>query len=168
VGAVDLVYTNEEFPRISDMAAGYTKRWALLNKHTSIEDCYGTLRARGLRIIATGPAPGQVPYTEIDWTKPTALVIGHERHGCSEYALEHADQIVIIPMIGFAQSLNVSVATAVLLAEIARQRRAAGMFEGSWSSWHDETIDQWAARDEMGLPWKPIWPPEVPSPEGDD
>jgi len=161
VGAIDLVYTHEAFPRISDMAAGYTKRWSLMNKHPSIEGCYAAARERGLRIVATGPAPGAVSYLDVDWTLPTALVIGHERDGCSEYALNEADEIVIIPMLGFAQSLNVSVATAVLLAEIARQRRAAGQYDATWSGWHDETIRQWTLRDEQGLPWKPIWPPDV-------
>ncbi len=169
VGAVDLVYTHERFPRISDLAAGYTKRWSLMNRHTSIEDCYASLRARGLRIVATGPARGAVSYLEVDWTQPTALVIGHERDGCSEYALDQADQTVVIPMRGFAQSLNVSVATAVLLAEIARQRAAAGALpEDAWTPWHEQTLQQWRRRDEEGVAWQPIWPPDVRSPEGDD
>lgn len=168
VGAIDLVYSDEQFPRISDMAAGYTKRWSLMNKHTRIEDCYAGLRARGLRIVATGPAAGSRSYLDVDWTQPSALVIGHERDGCSEYALEQADEVVIIPMGGFAQSLNVSVATAVILAEIARQRHAAGIDPTPWSLWHDQTMDQWTLRDEQGVAWKPIWPPDVQPSEGDE
>ncbi|MCP4873044.1 MAG: GNAT family N-acetyltransferase [Proteobacteria bacterium] len=169
VGAIDLVYNEgEPFPRISDMAAGYTKRWSLMNKHRSIEACYAAARARGLQIVATGPAAGCKSYLEVDWTRPSALVIGHERDGCSEYALEHADVVVIIPMAGFAQSLNVSVATAVILAEIVRQRTDRRASEPDWTPWHDATLNQWVARDEQGAEWKPIWPPDVQPSEGDE
>lgn len=61
-------------------------------------------------------------YTEIDWTKPTALILGPESTGLTPEELELADQRVSIPMKGMAESLNVAVAAGVLLFESARKR----------------------------------------------
>jgi len=63
-----------------------------------------------------------MPYTEIDWTKPTALLLGPESTGFTSEELAEADQTVSIPMKGAAESLNVSVAAGILLFEAARQR----------------------------------------------
>lgn len=63
-----------------------------------------------------------VPYTAVDWTKPTALIIGGEAHGASASARHAADERVRIPMPGGGDSLNVAMATAILLFEAVRQR----------------------------------------------
>jgi RNA methyltransferase, TrmH family len=62
-------------------------------------------------------------YTGINWTGPTALVLGPESTGLTQEELERADQRVSIPMKGDAESLNVSVAAGILLFEAARQRK---------------------------------------------
>ena len=62
-------------------------------------------------------------YTEIDWTGPSALILGPESTGLTPEELELADHRVSIPMKGMAESLNVAVAAGVLLFESARQRR---------------------------------------------
>jgi tRNA G18 (ribose-2'-O)-methylase SpoU len=62
-------------------------------------------------------------YTEIDWTKPTALLLGPESTGFTPEELGEADRMVSIPMKGAAESLNVSVAAGILLFEAARQRK---------------------------------------------
>jgi TrmH family RNA methyltransferase len=61
-------------------------------------------------------------YTEIDWTSPSALILGPESTGLTPEELELADHRVSIPMKGMAESLNVAVAAGVLLFESARQR----------------------------------------------
>jgi RNA methyltransferase, TrmH family len=61
-------------------------------------------------------------YTEIDWTGPSALILGPESTGLTPEELELADHRVSIPMKGMAESLNVAVAAGVLLFESARQR----------------------------------------------
>jgi TrmH family RNA methyltransferase len=61
-------------------------------------------------------------YTEIDWTGPSALILGPESTGLTAEELEFADHRVSIPMKGMAESLNVAVAAGVLLFEAARQR----------------------------------------------
>ena len=64
----------------------------------------------------------QMFYTEIDWTRPSALLLGPESTGFTLEELEQAGQSISIPMKGAAESLNVSVAAGILLFEAARQR----------------------------------------------
>jgi len=79
------------------------------------------LVGRGVRILAADPA-GKVPYTAVDMTGPTAIVVGSEHDGLSEAFGRAADEVIFIPMAGRADSLNVAATATVLLFEAARQR----------------------------------------------
>ena len=79
---------------------------------------------RGKKIeTVCADAESSVAFTEIDWTRSRALIVGPESTGLSVGELEAADVSVQIPMLGSVESLNVSVATGILLFEAARQRR---------------------------------------------
>jgi len=65
---------------------------------------------------------GAENYTEIDWQRPTALIMGSESHGLSTDEISAADRTVSIPMKGSTESLNVAVAAGILLYEASRQR----------------------------------------------
>ena len=77
--------------------------------------------------ITVGDATGD--FRQLDYTQPTALVLGTELFGVSDTALSFVDRQISIPMMGVSQSLNVSVACAVVLYEAQRQRQAAGMYD---------------------------------------
>ena len=79
------------------------------------------LRLKGLQIFATS-AKAVKSVWEINFCGATALVMGSEAHGLDPYWLEVAHERITIPMLGEADSLNLSVATGCLLAEINRQR----------------------------------------------
>lgn len=79
-------------------------------------------RQRGIATICAD-VDATTFYTDIDWTGPSALILGPESTGLTAEELELADQRVSIPMKGIAESLNVAVAAGVLLFEAARQRR---------------------------------------------
>jgi len=81
----------------------------------------GWLRQRGIRALATTPA-ATVPYTAVDMNGPVALILGSEAHGLSPEWLAAADEHLVIPMFGRVDSLNLSVAAALLLYEAVRQR----------------------------------------------
>jgi len=83
------------------------------------------LKALGVWAIGLDAA-GQEPYDEVDFTLPTALVVGAEGTGLRRLVREHCDRVVAIPMAGAVSSLNVSVAAGVALFEAARQRRRGG------------------------------------------
>lgn len=80
------------------------------------------LRQHGIRALATTPV-ATTPYTAVDMNGPVALIMGSEAHGLSPAWLAAADEHLVIPMFGRVDSLNLSVATALLLYEAVRQRR---------------------------------------------
>jgi len=83
------------------------------------------LKRQGVWVVgAVGGAT--LTYTDVDWTRPTVLVVGGEEKGLRELTRKTCDELVAIPMGGQVASLNVAVATGVLLFEGVRQRRAAG------------------------------------------
>lgn len=77
------------------------------------------------RPIWLADAHGDASYTEVDWTRPSALIVGGEADGASEEAKTLATGRVFIPMQRGIESLNAAVATAVILFEAQRQRRLA-------------------------------------------
>jgi len=89
---------------------------------TSSEEAFAFLKRSGIQIIATSPAASH-EFTEADLKGPTAIVMGTEQLGLSEYWLSAADLKVSIPMKGTADSLNVATATTLMLYEVLRQRK---------------------------------------------
>ena len=115
--------------RLSQMAAGGIRKWMTVHKHASIDEALGSLKQQGHRIIAASLDDNSRDYRDVDYTQPTAILVGEELEGISEHAIELADESITIPIVGMVQSLNVSVATALLLYEAYRQRDQAGMYE---------------------------------------
>lgn len=108
-----------------------TKKWVGVHPHVDIGSAVSHLRDRGFHLVAAHPAADAVDFRDYDFTRPTAVVMGAELHGVSDEALAAAGTHVVIPMLGMVHSLNVSVATALLLYEAMRQREAAGMYAES-------------------------------------
>ena len=130
VGGLDIhAITELSSIRLSQMAAGGIRRWISVKKHTSTEQGLSSLKASGYQVIATTLSPDSLDYREVDYTRPTAILVGEELEGISEEAVQLADNKIIIPIVGMVQSLNVSVASALVLYEAYRQRDAAGMYD---------------------------------------
>ncbi|MCP9807938.1 tRNA (guanosine(18)-2'-O)-methyltransferase TrmH [Cyanobium sp. HWJ4-Hawea] len=103
-----------------------SEKWVPLHRHPSTAEALRQLKAQGLRLYGTHLSVDAIDYRDCDFTGPTAFLLGAEKWGLSEEAIELVDQPIVIPMLGMVQSLNVSVATATLLFEALRQRQAAG------------------------------------------
>ncbi len=86
-------------------------------------ETYDFLKARGIRILAATPSATQA-YTAEDMRGPVAITVGTEDEGLTDFWLERADARVLIPMVGKVNSLNVSIATALIVYEAMRQRQA--------------------------------------------
>lgn len=80
------------------------------------------LKEQGIAILAATPA-ATYEFTQVDLTCPLAIAVGTEQLGLSERWMKQADLQVCIPMNGVADSLNVAMATTLLLYEVLRQRR---------------------------------------------
>ncbi len=128
---VQLVYTDTEFPDIGKKSSASAKKWIELHRFKSIEKCYDKLRQEGFRILATRLQSNALSLYKVDLTQKVAIVVGNEHEGVSLEATERADGMLLIPMYGMIESLNVSVATAVILFEAVRQRIASNSYEKS-------------------------------------
>ncbi|MDO6685787.1 MULTISPECIES: tRNA (guanosine(18)-2'-O)-methyltransferase TrmH [unclassified Agarivorans] len=107
-----------------------SQNWVNVHNHENIDDAVAQMRNSGMQILATNLSESAVDFREIDYTKPTAILMGQEKYGISDKALSLADQDIIVPMVGMVQSLNVSVASALILYEAQRQRENAKMYQG--------------------------------------
>jgi tRNA (guanosine-2'-O-)-methyltransferase len=105
-----------------------TKKWVRVRLHEEVASAISSLQASGFRVIAAHPSDDAIDYREIDYRQPTAILVGAELDGVSSEGLEFADAHVSVPMHGMVRSLNVSVATSLLLFEAMRQREEAGMY----------------------------------------
>ena len=94
-------------------------------KHSDLLSSIKYLKDYGIRILATSDRAGK-PIYEQDLSLPTAFILGNEETGVSPALLKESSDTVRIPISGSIQSLNVSVASGVLLFELARQRSLAG------------------------------------------
>lgn len=114
--------------RVSGNTASGSQQWVKTIKHNSFDEAYSAFKRQKMQILTTTFSESAVDFREIDYTRPTAIVLGNERDGVSQEAIESADQHIIIPMIGMVQSLNVSVAAALVMFEAQRQRELANMY----------------------------------------
>ncbi len=128
---VQLVYINEEFPKLGKKSSASAKKWVSHRAFTAIQACYETLHKEGFTIYATHLGKNTKSLYELDLTKKVALVFGNEHRGVSDEAAKLADGNFQIPMVGMIQSLNVSVACAVSLYEALRQRQDSGLYKKS-------------------------------------
>ena len=106
-----------------------TRKWIRVRQHPDVAEAFAHLDGAGFRVLAAHPGADARDYREVDFTGPTAIMMGAELYGVSAAGLALAHEHVSIPMLGMVHSLNVSVATALLLYEAMRQRQAAGMYE---------------------------------------
>ncbi len=116
-----IVETFEKFKEANRVTQGADK-WVDVQKYKSTTACIEHLKSQGFQICVTALASDSVPISEVDFSKPTALVLGNEKQGVSAEMLAAADKKIIIPMPGFVQSFNISVAGALSLYHIMSDR----------------------------------------------
>lgn len=129
VGVAHAVVPARSSLGVHHYTSGGSAAWVDVRVHDSVESAAARLRAAGFQIIAAHRSPASVPLTRVDFLGPTAVMVGAELDGISERGLALADQCVEIPMAGMVGSLNVSVATAILLYEAKRQRAIARTYQ---------------------------------------
>jgi tRNA (guanosine-2'-O-)-methyltransferase len=145
VRRVNLLYTNEAFPKIGRKSSASANKWVERRSFKSVEACYGTLREEGFVIAASVVSDESVSLYDLDMVGKVALVFGNEHRGVTEEAASMADRRFQIPMNGMVQSLNVSVACAITLYEALRQRIKDGNIEKSkmTPAEYEKTLGEW-------------------------
>ncbi|PDS26862.1 TrmH family RNA methyltransferase [Flavobacterium branchiophilum] len=99
------------------------QKWVDIYKYESQQTCIETLRNKGYQIIATTPHENDCLLEDFDISKPSALFFGTERVGLSEEIIKNADGFLKIPMVGFTESLNISVSAAIILQNLTSRLR---------------------------------------------
>jgi tRNA (guanosine-2'-O-)-methyltransferase len=127
IGTVHAVNPTGGVPTYNETSAS-AEKWVNVQVHPTLSDAVSQLKAQGMQLLAAHLSANASDYRDVDYTQPTCIVVGNEKAGVSDAAAALADRHIIIPMLGMVQSLNVSVATAVILFEAQRQRRAAGFY----------------------------------------
>lgn len=121
------VIQNKYSSKVSRHVAKGSQKWLDIKKYnssaTNTQDCLDALRNDGYQIIATTPHNDSCVLHEFDITKKAAFVFGVEKEGVSEYTMNQADGYLKIPMVGFTESLNISVAAAIILQDITTKLR---------------------------------------------
>lgn len=79
------------------------------------------LRTHKIQVLAATPS-AEENYSSVEMTRPTAIAVGTEDEGLTDFWMQNADVKVRIPMLGKVNSLNVSVSTALIVYEAVRQR----------------------------------------------
>jgi len=125
---LDLISPNPALLAFNEAISTRADRWLEITTHASTAACLSRLKGAGLGIVATRLGERARPYTDLDYTRPLALVFGSESLGISDEALSFADEVIQIPMVGMVRSLNLSVAVAVVLYEAFKQRAAKGFY----------------------------------------
>jgi tRNA (guanosine-2'-O-)-methyltransferase len=115
-----VIETQEKFKEANRVTQGADK-WVEVQKWKQSKDCIKALKDQGYRICVT-TLEASKPIAEIDFSGKTALVLGNERDGVTHEMIDAADERMIIPMPGFVQSFNISVAGALCLYHIMQDR----------------------------------------------
>ncbi|GKW12826.1 MULTISPECIES: tRNA (guanosine(18)-2'-O)-methyltransferase TrmH [Pectobacterium] len=137
VHQVHAIWPTSRMKTLVSSAAG-SNSWVEVKTHRTIHDAVGHLKDEGMQVLATNLSEHAVDFREIDYTLPTCILLGQEKTGITAEALKLADRDIIIPMTGMVQSLNVSVASALILYEAQRQRQIAGMYQREDSPLNEE------------------------------
>ena len=153
VGVLNFYYSNHEDLDlcIHKTITQGTHRW-MNRERVAFNNRVEFLEAKqkeGFQVVATHLTEKSVSFSKVDYTKPTIIIMGNEKDGVSQEVVSIADSVVIIPMRGMAQSLNVSVATALILYESGRQREEAGLYDTPQLTHkkREEIMSDWIYRD---------------------
>ncbi|MGV3696856.1 TrmH family RNA methyltransferase [Flavobacterium sp.] len=127
-GIQGLNVVEEKFgKRIDTEIAMGAQKWVDVNRFGSNQDCIDALKAKGYQIIATTPHNDSCMLSDFDISKPSAIFFGTEKEGLSQDVIGQADGFIKIPMVGFTESLNISVSAAIIIQDITTRLRQSNI-----------------------------------------
>jgi len=140
---ISVVTGNKPFEPRKKITQG-SHKWLTIKRKPDLQTAIKDLKSEGYQIYATYLGDDAVPIGEIDLSKPTVLIFGNEHKGISKEAANLADGKFYIPMYGFVQSFNISVAAALALQEVTkRAREIAGDRYGLTDEEKRELLLEW-------------------------
>lgn len=148
LGIQDIHVIEQDTPLdLSAKVTRYSDKWISIHTHESVRACIDCLRKEGFQIVVAQMTETAVPIHDFEVYEDSkiAVVVGNEHAGASEEICKLADVHTIIPMYGFTESYNVSVATALILGDFVNRKRSAILPEtGTLSETRKMMLyDQW-------------------------
>ena len=125
--------------RIDREIAMGAQKWVDLNRYHSVNECIADIKQKGYQIVATTPHANDCMLHEFDVTKKSCFFFGRETEGLSQEVLDQADCFLKIPMVGFTESLNISVSAAIILQHVTTKLRQT---EVDWKLTEDEQLEK--------------------------
>ena len=132
--------------RLDTKIAMGAQKWVDVFRYDNTQHCIDTLRSKGYQIVATTPHKDAYFLNDFDITQKSAFFFGTEKEGLSEQVLSQADTFLKIPMVGFTESLNISVAVAIVLQQLTDKLRRS---EIPWQLSEEErllTLIEWTKK----------------------
>ena len=132
--------------RLDAKIAMGAQKWVDVFRYDNTQDCIDTLRNKGYQIVATTPHKDAYFLNDFDITQKSAFFFGTEKEGLSEQVLSQADTFLKIPMVGFTESINISVAVAIVLQQLTDKLRRS---EIPWQLSEEErllTLIEWTKK----------------------
>lgn len=135
VAEVFVVYTDSNLDQetldlgLQSRTSSGAYKWVKTTLFHSVAECITALRKKNLLLYGTHLHQEAKSIYECNFEKPVAIVLGNERDGLSQEMLDELDGNIYIPQVGMVKSLNISVACAVVLYELYRQRELSGRYE---------------------------------------
>ncbi|MFP2996530.1 RNA methyltransferase [Spongiivirga sp. MCCC 1A20706] len=115
------------------------QKWVSVKRYNHVSNCITHLKKEGYQIIATSPHEKSTTLTDFDIGKKSAFFFGRETEGLSDEVLNKADGFLHIPMVGFTESLNISVSAAITLQHVTERLRKS---EVKWQFSEEEMLEQ--------------------------
>lgn len=128
------------------------QKWVSLNRHHSSRECIAHLRQEGYQIVATMPHGEAKNLTDFDISRPSAIFFGTEKNGLSDDILKEADEYLQIPMVGFTESLNISVSAAIILQQLTQRLRNSEVMWELSENQKNEIKFEWLSKTFKNLP----------------
>lgn len=125
--------------RIDREIAMGAQKWVDLNRYHTTKSCIKDLKAKGYQIVATTPHAADCDLIDFDITKKSCFFFGRETEGLSQYVIDEANCFLKIPMVGFTESLNISVSAAIILQHATAQLRKSSM---NWKLTEEERLEK--------------------------
>lgn len=125
--------------RIDREIAMGAQKWVDVARHKNVKDCIRTLKDKGYRIIATTPHKQAHTLETFDISEKAALFFGRETEGLSDSVLDQADGFIYIPMVGFTESLNISVSAAITIQHLTSKLKRSNI---RWQLSKQELFDK--------------------------
>lgn len=144
------VIENKYVNKVSRHVAKGSQKWLSFHRYKQDTDntdaCLQNLRDQGYQIVATTPHNESCLLQDFDITKKSAFVFGVEKEGVSDKIMEEADGYLKIPMVGFTESLNISVAAAIILQDITAKLRNSNVEWGLTSDEKKHLYSEWVEK----------------------